>query len=85
MELTEMCSDPYDLISSLLEKDNIIRAHCFKNKKSMGLCIFAAKDFRSHNKALADCVWKIGIDCCVTSTLSSMNNQPQSVLFAHNV
>ena len=26
-------SDPHDVISSLLEKDNFVRAHCFKNKK----------------------------------------------------
>ena len=25
--------DPYDVISSLLEKDNIIHSHCFKNKE----------------------------------------------------
>ena len=35
MELDGTRSDPYDVISSLLEKDIIIRAHCFKNKKSM--------------------------------------------------
>ena len=28
------CSDSYDIISSLLEKDDIIRAHFFKNKKT---------------------------------------------------
>ena len=37
MELDGTRSDPYDVISSLLEKDNIIRVHCFKNKKSMRL------------------------------------------------
>ena len=37
MELNGTRSDPYDVISSLLEKDNIIRAHCFKKIKSMGL------------------------------------------------
>ena len=37
MELNETCLDQYDVISSLLEKCNIIRAHCFKNKKSIGL------------------------------------------------
>ena len=33
----EMHSDSYDIISSLLEKDNIIRVHSFKDKKSIGL------------------------------------------------
>ena len=33
MELDGMRSDSYDVISSLLEKDNIICAHCLKNKK----------------------------------------------------
>ena len=33
MELDGTRSDSYDEISSLLEKDNIIRAQCFKNKK----------------------------------------------------
>ena len=37
IELNGTHSDPYDVISSLLEKDNIICEHCFKNKKSMGL------------------------------------------------
>ena len=37
MELDERRSDSYGVISSLLEKYNSIRAHCFKNKKSMGL------------------------------------------------
>ena len=37
MELDGKRSDSYDIINSLLEKDNIIRAHCFKNKKSKGL------------------------------------------------
>ena len=37
MELDGMLSDPYDVISLLLEKDIIIRAHCFKNKKSIRL------------------------------------------------
>ena len=37
MELDGTRSDPYDVISSLLEKDNIIRAHCFENEKSMRL------------------------------------------------
>ena len=31
MELDGTRSDSYDVISSLLEKDNIIRTHCFKN------------------------------------------------------
>ena len=36
MELDGTHSDPYDVISSLLEKDNIICVHYFKNEKSMG-------------------------------------------------
>ena len=35
MELEGTHTDPYDVISSLLEKDNITRAHCFKNEKSI--------------------------------------------------
>ena len=35
--------------------------------RSIQTGIFAAKAFLWHNKALADRVWKIGIDCCVTS------------------
>ena len=41
----------------------------------MSKYIFAAKDFRAHNKALAERVGKIGIDCCVTSSFLSKNNQ----------
>ena len=37
MELDGTRSDSYEVISSVLEKDIIIRAHCFKNKKSMDL------------------------------------------------
>ena len=36
MELDGTRSDPYNVISSLLEKDNIICAHCFKKWEEHG-------------------------------------------------
>ena len=37
MKLDGTRSNSYEVISSLLENDNINRAHCFRNKKSIGL------------------------------------------------
>ena len=52
-----------------------------KEKPSLPPMLFV----HTTNPSLGRSCVKIGIDCCVTSTLPSMNNQPQRALFAHNV